>query len=184
MTSQAAAGFPENISFVQDKVAFGVFHAVGSANGLRPWSGHRTTTVEQRAEASSRIEHAAALIMQTFRIARRAGSAAVVLLTQADMFPPGDEPLAEPGYQLIVRTLAAEAGGFNGEVYLFNGDSHAYHTDRPLADHSDWPLAYRAPYAENVTRITIDGGSRATTLLKVTTRPYGSPVLSWTAVEL
>ncbi len=179
VTSQVLSGLPENVSFVRDQVSFGTFHAVGSANGLVPWRGHSHPTVEQRAEVQNRSTQAAQLIRQTFTNARQQNCATIALFTQADMFPPGGELTAAPGYQSIVNTLAREAATFQGEVYLFNGDSHAYHTDKPLGSHSDWPAAYKVPPADNLTRVTIEGGTNTAGYLRVTTRPNGSPALTW-----
>jgi len=179
VTSQNLSGFPENVSFVRDQVAFGAFHAVGSANGLIPWRGRTHPTVEQRAEVQSRATQAAQLIRQTFANARQENCATVALFTQADMFPPDDELTATAVYGSIVSTLAREASTFPGEVYLFNGDSHSYRTDKPLGTHSDWPAAYEVPPADNLTRVTIEGGTNAAGYLRVTTRPYGSPTLTW-----
>jgi hypothetical protein len=105
----------------------------------------------------------------------------VVLLTQADMFDPN---VASPeftdsyAFQPIVATIATEAARFDGPVYLFNGDSHVYNSDRPLQPGSTWLSFYGvATPATNLHRVTVDGSSNAKDYLRVTIRPGSADVL-------
>ena len=65
----------------------------------------------------------------------------VVLLTQADMF---DVTVANPqiadysAFKPIVQAIIDRSSRFAGPVYLFNGDSHVYNSDKPLAAGSRW----------------------------------------------
>lgn len=183
--SQADQGFPENVIFVGAPVTFAVFHAVGSENGLAPQPGRLAPTPAQKAEERDRSAAASRLIQQAFRAATSMQSAAVVLMTQADFFPPGtEEPKLASGYRSIVKTIAQEANLFEGEVYLFNGDSHSYATGRPLQAGSVWTSRYDVKPVENLTRITIDGDENVDSYLKVTARRYSTPVVTWTKVPL
>ncbi|HEY6794452.1 MAG TPA: hypothetical protein VI248_07195 [Kineosporiaceae bacterium] len=80
----------------------------------------------------------------------------------------------------IVRTIAAESVRFGRPVYLFNGDSHIYNADHPLAAGSSWLAFYGAGAASNLTRVTVDGSANATKdWLKVTIDPADPAVLHW-----
>lgn len=183
--SQADAGYPENVSFLRGPVSFGVFHAVGSGDGLVPWPGRESATPVQKAEQRSRSASAGGVVRRAFDAARAADSAAVVLVTQADMFPPGEEaPRLVRGYTDIVRTVAEEASRFGGEVYLFNGDSHSYANDRPLSAGSGWTSVYGVTPVHNLIRVTVDGDENVTSYLRISARGYSRPVISWRKVPL
>jgi hypothetical protein len=107
-------------------------------------------------------------------------------MTQADMFDPTvDDPTYADYYafQPIVRAIAAETRAFGKPVYLLNGDSHLYNSDRPLATGSPWLGLYGVtrPVA-NLERITVDGSDNNEDYLKVTVRPRRQRVLTWTRV--
>ncbi|HET9650115.1 MAG TPA: hypothetical protein VFP34_18060 [Microlunatus sp.] len=186
VSSDQAAGYPENVTFVRDRVVFASVHIVGSDNGLAPWTGKSAPTPEQTAEVLGRTASVIHEIRTTFDWARRARASAVVLLTQADMFDPTvtDPRFADSyAFQPIVETIATESARFGRPVYLFNGDSHVYNDDQPLAAGSRWLDFYRiGTPAPNLTRITVDGSDRADDYLRVTVRPGRADVLSWQRV--
>jgi hypothetical protein len=185
VSSQAKEGLPENVIFERDRVAFGVFHAVGSRNDLAAWTGSMTATDTQRADTLHRVSRADELIEETFERAHRNNDRAVVLLTHADMFAGTSTAEADLApYRPLVRTLARNAAGFSGPVYLINGDSHEYRESQPLAKDSRWPATYGVPAVDNFTRITVDGADNATDYLRVTIEPYYVPVLEWTRIPL
>ena len=185
VTSQAALGVPENVSFRRQGLAVATLHVVGSNNDLAAWSGLGLTapTAEQVAEEKQRMDAAVALVRETFAGARQRHDRAVLLFQQADMFDPtfAPTPASTSAFNRLVSTIAEESRHFAGEVYLIDGDSHRYNVDRPLATGSRWLPHYgvTAP-AENLTRITVDGEALATNYLKVTVnRPGAAQVLSW-----
>jgi hypothetical protein len=163
------AGYPENVLFNRAGITFGAVHIVGSSNDLRPWVGLGNTapTAEQRAEVKARSAAAITLIRSAFAQAAASNSRAVVLLTQADMFS-GQGSVYRAGYQPIVRTLASESASFGRPVYLFNGDSHTFRSDNPLAS-AKWLSFYGiAKPAPNFSRITVQGGSTVNEWLRAT----------------
>lgn len=82
-----------------------------------------------------------------------------------------------------MQTLATEAAAFRGPVYLFNGDSHVYNADRPLAAGSSWLELYGVSGpVDNLQRVTVDGSENNDNYLKVTVAPRGREVLRWTRV--
>ncbi len=185
VVSQAAQGYVENVGYQRDDVAFAAVHIVGSNNSLAPWSGLGLTapTPEQSAEVLGRTAADIALIRGTFAAARRDHNRAVVLFTQADMF---DGTVANPAYAdyfaftPIVAALAQEARNFRGPVYLFNGDSHVYHQDKPLAAGSSWLNFYgQTTSVPNLTRVTVEGSTDVDEWLKVTVDRHSPAVLSF-----
>jgi hypothetical protein len=186
--SDAGAGYPENERYRRARVAFAAIHVVGSNNSLAPWTGagNTTATPEQTAEVLGRTASVIYTIRSTFADARRHHDRAVVLLTQADMFDPTVTSPSFPDYyafQPIVHTLIEEAERFHGPVYLFNGDSHVFNKDQPLASGSPWLAFYnQTTPANNLIRITIDGSTAVNNYLKVTIQPHGPNVLTWTKV--
>jgi hypothetical protein len=183
--SQDGDGYPENVSFTRGHVAFGAVHIVGGDNGLAHWTGKNTNTPAQSAEVLGRTAAAIGLIKDTFARAKGDGDKAVVLLTQAEMFPTDPAPDFEfyYGFQPIVATIARQARDFNGPVYLFNGDSHIYNVDRPLAVGAPMLAFYGIDQpVDNLTRITVQGSTKADEYLKVTIGPRQAEVLSWQRV--
>ncbi len=188
VASQATAGFPENISFRRQGVDIATLHVVGSNNGLLPWPelGFTSPTAQQVAEERARTDNAVAQVRSAFAGARQRHDRAVALFLQADMFDPTYAVTwaDNSAFQPLVRELVAQSNAFDGEVYLFNGDSHVYNSDRPLASGSRWLDFYGVQgSADNLTRVTVDGSSNNTDFLEVTVnRPGAAHVLSWKRV--
>ncbi len=186
VTSQAAQGIPEDVRFTRADVAFAALHIVGSNNSMAPWTGKTAPTPEQTAEVLGRTAAVIQSIRETFAQARDEHNKSVVLLTQADMFDP---TVANPtfasyyAFQPIVQAIAQEAANFRGPVYLFNGDSHVYNSDQPLAAGSKWLQLYgvTTPVA-NLSRVTVDGSTGVNDYLRVTIDPHNEDVLTWTRV--
>ena len=89
---------------------------------------------------------------------------AAVLMQQADMF---NGNVLNPQYsdysafRPLVRAINDEAKRFDGPAYLFNGDSHKFTLDHPLAAGSPWLSFYGLQgSADNLTRITVDGAAK------------------------
>ncbi len=188
VVSQADQGIPENVRWERADVAFAAIDVPGSNNSLAPWTGLTAPTPEQTAEVLSRTAAVVQEIHDTFAEAKAHRNRAVTILTQADMFDP---TVASPtfadwyGFQPIVAALAREAHAFRGPVYLFNGDSHVYNSDAPLAAGSPWLALYgiTTPLT-NLSRITVDGSTGVDNYLRVTINPHrnSTDVLSWTRV--
>jgi hypothetical protein len=184
--SQDDWGIPENVRWSRAGVGFAAVHVVGSNNSLAPWTGNTTATPAQTAEVLNRTAAAIALIHDTFADAQHRHQKAVALLLQADMFDP-TVPSASfadyYGFQPIVAAIARESAAFDGPVYLFNGDSHVFNVDNPLAAGSKWLTFYGvAQPVTNLVRITVDGSANANDYLRVTVHGRGGQVLTWTKV--
>lgn len=184
VASQEALGFPENVSLRRQGLAMAVVHVVGSNNGLAPWTGAEGTNADQVAEEEARMSASIDLVRQTFADADRRNDRAVAIFMQADMFDPGNPRNGSwdtSAFDELVQVVTEESAAFEGQVYLFDGDSHAYTVDRPLAEGSVWLDHYGVQgAADNLTRITVDGSTNNTRWLRVTVnRPGAAEVLSW-----
>jgi hypothetical protein len=186
--SQARQGFAENVIYRRRDVTFLAANVTGSNNGLQPWSGLGNTeaTPEQVAAVQARTEADIRLLHRAFRQAREAHDRGVVVMQQADMFDPTYTPTpADIGaFTPWVQALVEESSRFRGPVYLLDGDSHVYNTDRPLASGSGWLSTYGIDgTADNLTRVTVDGSANNVDWLRVRINPRGSAdLLSWERV--
>jgi hypothetical protein len=182
------AAYPENVSLRRAGVDFAVLHVVGSNNDLQPWTGlgNSTATPAQLAEEEARMAACISLLRGTFAGARKRQDRAVVVLQQADMFDPTYTPAPKDisAFQPLVQALVDETNAFDGDVYLVNGDSHIYNSDRPLAPGSVWLSRYGVTgSAAGLERITVDGSDNNKDWLKVTVnRPGATTTLSWTRI--
>ena len=175
VTSQASSGFPENVRYVRATMSFATLHVVGSNNDLKKWSGlgYTAPTSAQLAEQTKRMNATIANLRAAFATAKSQGLRGVVLQQQADMF---DNTVSSPSwssysaFKPLVQAIIDESRAFGKPVYLFNGDSHRYRDDRPLASGSKWLGFYGVSgTAANVRRITVDGSDKGETdWLKVT----------------
>jgi hypothetical protein len=189
--SQSRQGYPENVLYRRAGLTFVAANVPGSNNGLQAWEGlgYTKPTTAQRKAVSECTDLDIAELHQAFRTAKANGDRGVVVLQQADMFDPSYTPTANDisAFAPWIQALIDEANHYDGPVYLFNGDSHAYNTDKPLATGSSWLQTYK-PYgvsgsADNLTRVTVDGSSNNKDWLKVHVSPPGSsPLLTWTRV--
>ena len=189
VTSQARRGFPENVRYIRGGLSFAALHVVGSNNDLAIWDGIGKTapTNEQIREEDARMSATIANLRAAFRTAKRQHSKAVVLFQQADMFDPTvtDPQLSDfSAFIPLVKAMIRESNRFHGPVYLFNGDSHQFNHDRPLARSSSWPSFYGVHgSAGNLQRYTVDGSADAEKdYLRVTTRNYRRDPLKVTQV--
>jgi hypothetical protein len=184
--SQADQGIPENVRWSKADVSFAALDVVGSNNSLAPWTGNTAPTPEQTAEVLTRTSAVIQELHDTFADAREHHARAVTLLLQADMFDPTvpDATFADLyGFQPIVAAIARESANFRGPVYLFNGDSHVFNADNPLAAGSKWLSLYGiATSVPNLTRITVDGSTNVNNYLRVTVHQHGAQALTWTKV--
>ncbi|WP_344192480.1 metallophosphoesterase [Pedococcus aerophilus] len=182
------AAYPENVQLRRAGVSFATLHVVGSNNDLAPWTGLGQTaaTPAQVAEERGRMAASIALLRQTFAQATQRHDRAVVVLQQADMFDPTYTPAPTDisAFRPLVQALAEETNRFRGDVYLVNGDSHIYNSDRPLAPGSVWLERYGVTSpAPALERITVDGSDNNKDWLKVTVnRPGAASTLGWTRV--
>lgn len=180
---KAQPGFPENVRYTRNGVSFAALNIPGSNNSMLPWDGLGLTapTTEQVAEVTARTSADIALIRETFAQAKSDRNRAVVLQIQADMFDPTVGTPTWSNYSAfkpIVQAIIDESSAFDWPVYLFDGDSHVFNVDQPLAAGSSWLSFYGVTgTADRLTRVTVNGSNLGESgWLKVTTHSVGTPV--------
>jgi hypothetical protein len=182
--SQKDQGLPENVMWSRAGVQFSALHVVGSNNSLAPWTGETAPTAEQTSEVLTRTSGVIEQVHETFDEARDERSKAVVLFMQADMFDPSFTPTFDQvfAFQPIIKEIARESLKFGKPVYLINGDSHVFTSDRPLAADSTWLSMYGVPAVPNLSRVTTTGSTTATDYLRVVVTTDPANPLSFTRV--
>jgi hypothetical protein len=200
----ADAQFVENVMWTQSNVVFVTLNLPGSNNDGLPWSGGTGSPyLNEPARLQEVAERNAAdlrWLNRAFHLARERKARAVVIAIQADMWDlsalqPGGDGLN--GYDAFVQALAKQAVAFGRPVLLLNGDSHLFHTDRPLdpTDRTDCvdtttitgctggavlsPI-HATQAVPNLTRITVQGSTNhPSEWLKLTIDPDSPTVFSW-----
>jgi hypothetical protein len=155
--------YVENVAWDTARVEWGTLNVPGSNNDWAPWFG-LPQTQSQIDEVTNRTSADLAWLGHLFHEAKHDDARAVVIGIQADMWDPAIEgdPAQYDHFQPIVQALASQARAFHGEVLLFNGDSHAFTDDHPLADptrpqnKSIYGIGQDVP---NLHRITVNGST-------------------------
>jgi hypothetical protein len=122
------AKYRENARWEIGGVTFITIHVVGSNNGLG-------RTPEADEEYAERNKANLAWLRESFEHATRNGSRAVMIITQANIFPayPPSAPERNPsGFTDVRAAVAKETREFGKNVVLVHGDSHYFRIDNPL----------------------------------------------------
>jgi hypothetical protein len=165
--SQADTTFPkyrENVRWNLNGVTFITLHITGSNNGLG-------RTPDGDAEYAERTQANRGWLRRGFEHAKANNSRAIMILTQANLFPefppfPGT-PQNPSGYTDLRADLQKEAAGFSRPVVLVHGDSHFFRVDKPLSPRPVRGTAV-APALEHFTRV----------------ETFGSPYHHWVHVTM
>lgn len=126
-TDPAFARYRENARWSAGGVTFITLHVVGSNNGL----GISSALDDEHAD---RMRANVAWLAAGFAAAKAAGSRAVMVLQQANIFPevtpfPGK---TGSGTAAVREALEREVLAFGKPVVLAHGDSHYFRVDKPL----------------------------------------------------
>lgn len=148
----------ENRRWTYRDVTYATLNVQGSCNNL-------CDTAPDPAELAARNQANIAWLIETFREARNRGSAAVMLIAQAnpgwDQSDPTRAPLRDPrtlaqtdgqpdGFQEFLIALRNEVVAFRRPVAYVHGDSHYFRIDKPFLDAAGRRL-------ENFTRVETFG---------------------------
>ena len=185
IVQQVQPGYPENRRWTVKGVTYATLNVQGSCNNL-------CDTAPDPTEWAARNAANIAWLDQTFQQATRDGSAAVMLISQAD---PGWDlsdgtraPLRDPrtlaetdgqadGFQSVLVSLRNDVRAFRKPVAYVNGDSHYFRIDKPLVDEQGRRL-------ENFTRVETFGdhqenGVNDVHWLKALVDPKSRDVFGW-----
>lgn len=147
----------ENRRWTVGRVTYVTLNVQGSCNNL-------CDTAPDPAEYAARNAANIAWLKETFVVAKQLGSAAVMIISQAD---PGfstsefDAPQRDPktlaqtdgkpdGFQEFLLTVRSEVIAFRKPVVYVHGDSHYFRIDRPMLNAAGQRL-------ENFTRVETFG---------------------------
>lgn len=119
--------YPENARWSYGDVTFATLHVVGSNNN-RPTAANPAVGNEE--EWRARNEANIAWLTESFDVAGREGSAALMLVIQANIFE--DDTVQPSGFAELREVLRRETIAFGKPVVLVHGDSHYFRIDKPL----------------------------------------------------
>jgi hypothetical protein len=178
-----SADYPENVSWDEARVQWGMINVPGSNNDWLPWFAAPRTQV-QIDEVTNRTNADLAWIDHVFAAAKANKAKAVVIGTQADMWDPAfaGDPSQSDHFTPIVQELAKRALAWERPVILLNGDSHVFEVDHPLADPSTVQnqLYGLVEPVDNLERITVNGSTTPChEWLKFTLDPKSDQIVSW-----
>jgi len=156
VTSQAAAGYPENARIVMNDIMFVTAHVVGSNNNFEVRDIAAINEFFARDVAN--------LIWLDESFAAAADTKALVVSIQADMFEFdwnafGDETfLRHSGFQNIGNRLIERAAAYGKPVLLIYGDSHVFRQSRPFPTKAPNVMGLEVPgeAAMHAVEITAD----------------------------
>jgi hypothetical protein len=155
--------YPDNVRWQASRVEFGDLNVPGSNNDWAPWFGQPQTS-SQIDELTQRTAADIDWLDGIFHRARENDARAVVIGIQADMWDPAIEgdPASYDHFTSIAQELSKQSFAFRRPVLLFNGDSHQFVDDHPLADparpqnKSIYGITQDVP---NLHRITVNGST-------------------------
>ncbi|MCW2878685.1 MAG: hypothetical protein JWQ95_2785 [Sphaerisporangium sp.] len=145
-----SAAYPENVRWKYGTATYLGLNVPGSDNNAPQFDAAGKQIDGDLAEYTARNKANLDWLDQGFAAARSAGSKAIVIVLQADMWTT--EPTAH--FADTKRKLAQLSIGFPGQVLLVNGDSHVLRVDKPLTDAKDQTI-------QNVTRVQTFGSGQS-----------------------
>ena len=153
---QRQPGYPENQRWTIGAVTYVGVNIVGSDNNFPVYDSTGKQVDGDASEALPRDAANQRWLQDTFALAKREHSKAVMIVIQADMDWYGQFKAAgsaTDGFDATKKTLLRQTIAFPGQVVLVNGDSHTFIVDKPLADPA-------GNLVENFTRVQTFGSAQ------------------------
>ena len=127
--------YVENVMWEQSGVLFVTVDVPGGSNNdTDPWYGAPSQSAAQQREVANRTGADLRWLSAAFAKAKADGMSAMVIDWQADVWDLDGKPPAHLSqYDQFVNAAADGTTAFGRPVLMFNGDSHAYKSDNPLA---------------------------------------------------
>jgi hypothetical protein len=142
--------YPENVRWRYGPVTFIGLNVPGSDNNAPQFGVDGNQTDGDAAEYTARNAANLAWLDKGFAAAQAAGSAAVMVVVQADMWGTTG---SVSHYADTKAQLARLCIAFDGQVVLVNGDSHVLDIDKPLQDAAGNTI-------QNLTRVQTFGNEQ------------------------
>ena len=159
------AQYVENVIWETNRIVFVTVNMPGSNNDTLPWAAPFVNVAAQADEVATRTAADIRWLQKAFDLAKKRHAKGVVIGLQADMWDPAALPPAGDGltgYTPFVKALANASVDFGNPVLLFNGDSHLYGKDQPLADpNSASGKIHNTQAVTNLTRVIVQGSTNA-----------------------
>ncbi len=160
ITSQADAGYPENVRVMLNDIMFVTTHVVGSNNNFE---------IRDKAAVDEFFARDAAnLEWLTESFAAASDAEALVLAIHADMFEFDFGPWWDPeswlrhsGFASFGPALIEAAARFEKPVLLIYGDSHVFRQSRPFPEGAPNLMAVEVPGDENMHAVRISANTEA-----------------------
>ncbi|MDQ1644839.1 MAG: hypothetical protein QOJ50_1023 [Cryptosporangiaceae bacterium] len=162
LTRQSPA-YPENVRWANGPVTYIGLNIPGSDNNWIDPARDGTKegpADEAQAEYTARNRANLDWLDQSFAAATAAGSKAVMIVIQADMWDPSAAAKGTLAHYADTKVaLARHAIAFGKPIVLVNGDSHSFELDKPLTDAAPVNAAGDPSpnVIENFTRVTTFG---------------------------
>jgi hypothetical protein len=167
------AKYVENVMWEQSKVLFVTINVPGGSNNDQDvWYGAATETAAQTQERTERTGADLRWLDAAFAQASADAVEAVVIGLQADMWDlDGKDPSHLSGYDVFVDSIATHTTAFGKPVLLFNGDSHVYESDNPLAASDPLNSLHPGYDIANFHRVVVHGSTTPLEWLRLTIEP-------------
>jgi hypothetical protein len=176
--------FVENVMWENDGVVYVTVNIPGGSNNDKDtWFGTPTMSAAQSQEIADRTGADLRWIDAGFAFAKSNDSKAIVILEQADMWDFDGKPASHlTEYKPFVQHIADGALAFKNPVLLFNGDSHTYKSDNPLALTDPQSTIHNLGVdVPNFHRVVVHGSTTPLEWLRVTVDPEASNATTGTS---
>ncbi len=166
------AKYVENVIWQDAQVLFVTINLPGGSNNDQDvWYGAPTATQAQLTEAAERTGADLRWLDTAFLLAQLAGSKAVVIQAQADMWDAEKGAAHQAAFEPYVASIASHTQAFGKPVLMFNGDSHVYRSDNPLSAADALNYMHPGYDLPNFHRIVVHGSTFPLEWLRLTVNP-------------
>ncbi len=168
----ADAKYVENVMWEQSKVLFVTINLPGGSNNDNDvWYGAPTKSAAQIQEINERTAADLRWLDIAFARAAADGVDAVVIGAQADMWDNEKGPAHQAAFEPFVQSVASHTSALAKPVLMFNGDSHVYRSDNPLAASDPLNFVHPGYDVANFHRIVVHGSTFPLEWLRLTISP-------------
>ncbi len=153
--------YVENVMWEQAGVLFVTVDLPGGSNNdTDPWYGAPSQGAAQQREVANRTGADLRWLSAAFAKAKADGMSAMVIDWQADVWDLDGKPPAHLSqYDQFVNAAADGTTAFGRPVLMFNGDSHAYKSDNPLAASDPANALHPGHDVANFHRVVVHGST-------------------------